>query len=299
MLRTSPVVVGYDGSGRALAALTWAAREAAERGLELRIVQVTPYAGTMSPRRPSAQEDRPNQNQVLDDGIRLARRLMGDAPMTATCIAGHPAGVLAGESEHAALVVVGQRSQDAPVSSAVGSTSMVLADKAHCPVVVARGAVGPERCVLPVAVGVTGDPSSRTALDFAAYTAQIRGVPLTVVVAWSLPPAREWPHGTHGFDTPAQRVRDVLARAAAVAGASEDHLRRHYPAVAIQTRVERADAATALERASRRAGLLVLGAREDSDSSSGAGALGQGWGQVVRDALGRAACPVAVVPSVS
>jgi nucleotide-binding universal stress UspA family protein len=297
MQPTSSVVVGYDGTGRALSALTWAAREAAERGLPLRVIEAVPYAAA-SGREPLVADQVPTgkADHVLDEGIRIASTILDRAQVSGTTAVGHPAGVLVEASDHAALLVVGQRSQDASVSSAIGSTSLVLADRAHCPVVVARGATGPERCALPVVVGVTGDAGSRVALDFAAHAAQVRGVALLIVAAWSLPPAREWSRGAPGFDTVAQLARDLTARAEAVAAASEDHVRRHYPSVATRTRVDQVDAATALERASHQAGLLVVGARAAGSTASDRRSVVPGWGRVAQAVLGRAACPVAVVP---
>jgi hypothetical protein len=201
-------------------------------------------------------------------------------------------------AQGAALVVVGQRAQDDPVSSAIGSTSLVLADYARCPVVVARGATGPERAGLPVVVSATGDASSRAALDFAAYTAQARGVPLTIVAAWSLPPAREWSRPPQGFDTVAQWARDLCVRATAAASRSEDHVRQHYPSVATLTQVDHLDPGEALVRSSRRAGLVVVGF--GSETAAGlpteATAPTQGLAKGARAVLVRSACPVAVVP---
>jgi nucleotide-binding universal stress UspA family protein len=297
MQHTSSVVVGYDGSGRALSALTWAAREAADRGLPLRIIQAIPYAAAPDRRPSSAAEDCTlTGNDVLDEGIRIASTLLDGAQVRGRLVPGQPAGVLVEASDDAALVVVGQRSQDAPVSSALGSTSLILAERARCPVVVARGACGPERSTLPVVVGVTGGASSRAALDFAAHTAQLRGVALTIVAAWSLPPTRAWSRGAAGFDTIAQLARDVTARAAAVADASEKYVHDRYPSIVTRRRVEQIDAATALERASRGAALLVVGEATEADGSSRDARGIQGWGRVAQTVLGRAACPVVVVP---
>ena len=303
MPRSSPVVVGYDGSGRALSALKWAAREAGDRGLPLRVVRAVPYAAAPEAARGLAAEQRTtHEDKVLEEGIRVANMLLDPDQVSGVSIPGHPAGVLADASAHAALVVVGQRSQDGPVSSAVGSTSLVLADRAPCPVAVARGALGPERSLLPVVVGVTDDAGSRAALEFAAQTAELRDVPLTIVAAWSLPPTREWARGAPGFDTVAQVARHLKARAAAVADLSRAYVHQHHPTVATRSVVEQLDAATALEIASHRAGLLVVAATgsggPDSGGRSGdaAGTGIPGWGQVAQAVLGRAACPVVVVP---
>lgn len=296
------IVVGYDGSGRARSALMWAAREAADRGLSLRLVTAMPYgdvsAGGIESILGAAAA---GSNGVLGEGIRLARSVLVEDRVSGASVTGHPAGVLVEASEGATMVVVGQRAQDTLVSSAIGSTSLVLADRARCPVVVARGAAGPERAALPVVVGVTGDARSRAATDFAAYTAHIRRVPLTIVAAWSLPPAREWSRAPHAFETMAQLSRELSSQAAAAADAGEDHVRVHYPSLSIRTQVEQLDAATALERASQGAGLLVVGsgARSGEDRSRSSIRSSSGVGQVARVTLGRARCPVVVVPDVA
>lgn len=304
MQRSSSVVIGYDGSGRALSALTWAAREAASRGLPLRVIQVVPYAGTWtSAPGPGWEQSDPGRNHVLEEGIRIASTLMTEGQVSGASITGHPAGVLAEAADGAALVVVGQRSQDDPVSSGIGSTSMVLADHARCPVVIARGATGPERAVLPVVVSATGDASSRAALDFAACAAQVRGVPLTIVAAWSLPPAREWSRPPQGLDTVAQWARDLCSRAATAASTCEDHVRRHYPTVTTLTRVDHLDPELALVRRSRGAGLVVVGFGTRTRTRTGTvlptegSAPLQGLGEGAQAVLARAACPVAVVPN--
>lgn len=301
MQRSTSVVIGYDGSGRALAALKWAAREAACRGLPLRVIQVVPYAGTLASLPGAGGEHSGSvRDLLLDEGIRIASTLVTDGQVSGARITGHPAGVLSEAAAGASLVVVGQRSQDDPVSSAVGSTSMVLADHARCPVVIVRGATGPERAVLPVVVSATGEASSQAALDFAAHTAQVRGVPLTIVAAWSLPPAREWSRPPHGFDTAGQWARDLCTRATAAASRSEDHVRHQYPTVATQTRVQHMEPEDALVRGSRRGGLVVVGFGCETGTGlfTEATASTRGLGKGAQAVLARAACPVVVVPDV-
>lgn len=300
MQPSSSVVIGYDGSGRALSALKWAAREADLRGLPLRLIQVVPYAGRpATPPGPGWEQPDTGPNHVLDEGIRIASTLLTGGAVSGASITGHPAGVLAEAADRAALVVVGQRSQDAPVSSGIGSTSLVLADHARCPVVVARGATGAERAGLPVVVSATGDASSQAALDFAASTAQVRGVPLMIVAPWSLPPAREWSRPPHGLDTVAQWARDLCARASVAARSSEDHVRRNFPTVATLTRVDHLDPGAALVSSSRRAGLVVVGFGSETGLPTEARAPIRGLGKAAQAVLARAACPVAVVPDVA
>lgn len=293
MKRDTSVVVGYDGSGRARSAVLWAAREAAQRGLALRLVRAIPYGSTSA-----GDDDGTHQEAglVMEGGLRLASTLLDKHRVSGVCIPGHAAGVLAAESSRAALLVVGQRAQDGPVSSAVGSTSLVLADHVRCPLVVARGAIDARRAHLPVVVGVGADLTSRAALDFAAYTAQLRGVPLTIVSAWSLPPAREWARVAAGFDSAAQWVRAVAAAAAEAAHTTEGQVHELCPALATRTRVERLDPAAALVHSSRRAGLVVIGATMEPCARSQDIGAWRGLGRVGTTVLGRAGCPVVVVP---
>jgi nucleotide-binding universal stress UspA family protein len=292
MPRDPSVVVGFDGSGRARSALLWAAREAAQRGLPLKLVHATAYPAA------SAHDDRGplGDGRVLEGGLRVAHTVLEEDRVSGVCVPGHPAGVLAAESSGAALLVVGQRSQDAPVSSAVGSTSLVLADRVRCPLVVARGANDGRRALLPVAVGVAPDRSSRAVLDFAASTARLRAVPLTIVSAWWLPPAAEWTRAAAGFESVAQWARALAARAAATARETERQVHACYPALETRTLVERRDPAGALVASSREAGLLVIGSGVEPCARSGEADRRRGLGRAGADVLGRAACPVVVVP---
>ena len=277
-----PIVVGFDGSGRARTAVVWAAREAAQRGLPLKLVHAIAHPST----RATAEVDEPEDSgRVLARGLRVARTFLADDLVSGVCVPGHAAGVLAEESLRAALVVVGQRTQDGPVSSAVGSTSLVLADRARCPVVVARGATDAQRAMLPVVVSACGGTTSRVVLDFAAHTARLRGVPLSIVSAWSLPPGGEWSRAAGGFDSVADWVRARATSALQAAQATEQQVRESCPTVTTGMRVERRDPAEALVRSSRRAGLVVVGSARPA-----------GLGRMGATVLGLAACPVAVVP---
>ncbi|WP_344133234.1 universal stress protein [Pedococcus bigeumensis] len=278
----NPLVVGFDGSGRARNAVVWAAREAARRGLPLRLVHATPYPAAGPPAEVGGPEE---PDPVLDRGLRVARTYLPDDLVSGVCVPGHAAGVLADQSLGATLVVVGQRSQDGPVSSAVGSTSLVLADRAACPVVVARGATDAQRAALPVVVSACGGTTSRAVLDFAAHAARLRGVPLSIVSAWSLPPSREWSGAAGGFDSVAEWVRATATSAARAARATEQDVHESCPTLVTSTQVERADPADALVHSSRRAGLVVVGSARPT-----------GLGRVGATVLGLAACPVAVVP---
>lgn len=290
-----PVVVGYDGSGRSDVALRWAAREAEARGLPLRLVTVAPSVPPSGVERPSSTQWHPDDAQVISDrGRRLAAVLVVDSALSSAVVSGPPASVLARESLAATLVVVGQRRQDRPVSSAVGSVSVVLAARAACPVVVVRGASGAERAHLPVAVAAPHDVPCPGALDFAAREAACRHVPLTIVTSWSLPTAHHWAPAT---DDVAHRSRQLEDRATSSNQAAEEWVRRHHPVVRTRTLVVRGEAVGALAEASRRAGLVVVAAPASDPGTTPPGGT---WpGTVVNGVLGWSACPVVVVPAMT
>ncbi len=138
-----------------------------------------------------------------------------------------------------------------------------------------------------VIVGVDGSPNGREALRFALAEAALRGAPLDVVHAWSIPPLTTTGLGMiPAFDL----VREELADAARLA---LDHALEEAGAGAVDVEVVRhvvqGDAAGALVERASEGDLLVVGSR---GHGSLAGAL---LGSVSRACLHHAPCPVAVV----
>ncbi|MFD5462837.1 universal stress protein [Kitasatospora sp. NPDC127059] len=129
----------------------------------------------------------------------------------------------------------------------------------------------------PVIVGFDGSPESLTATEWAAHEAQRRAVPLEVVEAWP------WPkRDVVGSDQTYHRALAHLAdRESALGGLT--------PGVAVSSSAVSADPVEALEAASHRAAVLVLGSR-------GLGTL-RGFlvGSVSQEVLRRSACPVVLV----
>ncbi|MCD0448879.1 universal stress protein [Actinocorallia sp. API 0066] len=110
-----------------------------------------------------------------------------------------------------------------------------------------------------VVVGCDGGPEGEAALDWAVEEAAVRGVSLTVCVAWQYPP-----EGMVGIteDDAERAARDVLARALAKAGDTA------------VPRMERGLPSTSLLRAAVGADLLVLGpTRAANPASLGAGSV--------------------------
>lgn len=136
---------------------------------------------------------------------------------------------------------------------------------------------------LPLVVGVDGSRSSMDALEWAAETARLRGVPLRLVHVVrghpDLPPVTD---PDEANDAAGADDRNVLTDAMARA-------REHGPSVGLTGAIVIDDAAQALIREGRHATALVVGARGRGEF---AGLL---LGSVSLAVAARASCPVAVV----
>lgn len=149
------IVVGVDGSEGGSAALDFAAREAALRGVGLRIVSawevpVAAYgagfaapigaapldtvpvdAGTMAIFRDQAQ-------QVADDASVAAKKLEPSLEVEVLSAIGQAADVLLAQSGDADMIVVGRRGLGGFKSLLLGSVSQQVVHHATCPVVVVQ-----------------------------------------------------------------------------------------------------------------------------------------------------------------
>lgn len=123
-----PVLVGIDGTAGGDQALGFAFDTAAHRGAELLIMHVTEQDQASAEPGPAQPTDGVNQWRQKYPGVAARRREMR----------GDPAGVLADESQRAALLVVGARGE-LPSHAALGPVSLGVLHHAPCPVVVVRG----------------------------------------------------------------------------------------------------------------------------------------------------------------
>ncbi|HEU5426635.1 MAG TPA: universal stress protein [Actinocrinis sp.] len=163
----APIVVGLDGSSASLAALQWAAGEAAAHGAPLVAVYVSdprsrrfaPYAAA-EPAQPLVPDATDAVRQMLSEsGIEGVRRVFE---------VGIPSQVLVRVAIGARMLVLGhadhhrQRDKEAPSRApALGSIARACVARATCPVVIvpipsrrlARVAVEPESRRVPIAQG--------------------------------------------------------------------------------------------------------------------------------------------------
>ncbi|WP_153815322.1 universal stress protein [Streptomyces sp. SUK 48] len=281
-----PVLVGVDGSEESLRAVDRAAEEAALRGAPLRLVHASlweRYEGSLIAQEVGKPAEEVMGQDIMDAAERRAHRHHPELRLTTSVLADEPSFGLVNESSTARLVVVGCRGRNAVTELLLGSVSLSVAARAHCPVIVLRG--GPGRRTTPgrVVLGVAGKDAGPAAVRFAAEEAALRGVPLEAVRAWRRPA-----HSTTGYPPlaggPAQAQEEEAAEAL------EEALRDVPEGLDQHRRTAEGHARDILVDASRDAGLLVVGARRR------VGHTGPRLSRVAHGVLHHAACPVAVVP---
>ncbi|MGP4004825.1 universal stress protein [Streptomyces sp. 8N706] len=287
---TRAVVTGVDGSPESLAAAEWAAREAALRGLPLRIV----HAWLWQPLDVPVVQDEEAQGRSAHAVIREAETRVAnrypDVPVTAEVVSAAAVAALLSEAERAGMLVLGSRGHGALAGFLLGSYGQQVIAAASCPVVSVRApdAGTEEAGGREVVVGQQGQPEdSDHVLEFAFEAAAARGATLRAVRAWSLPPIFAYSPGSMRLADEAGGLEPFEKKALEHA---LDPWRKKYPTVTVIPHVEMGSAGQVLLSASTRAQLLVLGRRVHRSP------IGGRIGSAAHAALHHAACPVAVVP---
>lgn len=296
-MSTMPVVAAVDGSDDSLVALDWAFETALLREAPLRLVHVQQYAawegpGAMPSGQPSSEND-----PVLD---RVRRYLEGRVERPATeysALAGAAGTVLPELGSTAQLLVLGSRGRGGFAGLLLGSSGMITARDAECPVVVVpKPGRKVDDAALPiepgprVVVGLQVDSPDEATLAFAFAEAARRGARVQAVSAYA------WP--LHLWSAVAAEVMSPLADQDAVEaetrtlaeGLLAAHRERH-PDVRAESSVVPGDAAGHLVAASRDASLVVVGRHRRRLL-----APARMMGSVAQAVLLHAAAPVAVVP---
>ncbi|GGM81312.1 universal stress protein [Thermopolyspora flexuosa] len=178
------VVVGFDGSAPAQAALAWAVEEARLHGAPL-------VAVTVLRERPGAD---PAEEPVLGPLRRLAAEVAGDG-VEFRHFHGSPAAGLVAACGPADLLVVGSAGGGWG-GPPLGSVSRACLHHAPCPVAVIPEFARERPRYDRIVAGVDGSVPSRRALRFAAHEAALRGVRPVVVHAV------HWDHLGVEFVTP-------------------------------------------------------------------------------------------------
>ncbi|QXV56504.1 universal stress protein [Amycolatopsis sp. TNS106] len=252
-----PVLAGVDGSRPGLAAVGWAAKEAARRRVPLELLWV--YA-PVSDRDPAGGYG----TRCLRDASAVATAAAPEVPKRCVAEPGDVVETLIQRSASSSLVALGAAGRDRPY---LGHVTRMVAARAVSPVVVVRAA-GPAPGA--VVVGVDDSLAGETALSFAAETAALRQCPLVPVRVW--------------YDRNAESDAEKLLAACTEATASA------RPDVQILPRlVRQRDEAGGLLGESADAGLLVVGSHGRRLRTRPI------LGVTSHEVLERARCPVAVV----
>jgi len=285
------VLVGYDGSDQARAAVDWAAAEAASRGTGLALMSafVPPTTGAAfgygAFLSPDAMEDIVDRARaaLAREGEEIARLYPG-LDVTSDVMVASPSSALVEASDDACLTVVGSRGLGGFRGLVLGSVGIQVATHAHSPVVVVRRPPDPDARV--VVVGIDGSPLSLKALAFAFDIAGRRGWGLRLVHAWEIPSydVLAAPSGPPPLEIDSYAEVEDRVNAEALAGFPDSD-----PDVAVEEVTVRGPATRAILDNCDDAALVVLGSHGRGEF------LGALLGSVSQGVLHRADVPIAVV----
>lgn len=286
--RTRRVLVGYDGSPPALAAVAYAAERVrgGDEGSELIVAQ------SSSP--PPEWRDTSYWDRSVEHHQERARTLFDELPdalldgvtVRRELLVGPPARSLAdlSDSLDAEEIVVGSRGFG-PFRATLGSVSHALLHEAHRPVVVVPSrmldAPSPARTAHRIVVGYDGSPSARDAIAHAAYRATPEG---TLVAVYAFRPPLE--HYTTSWAAEAHEHQRELARRTL-----DEIPEELLGGVPVERRIVEAPVADALVQVgvTENAGEIVMGSR-------GLGRFAAALGSASHAVLHEADRPVVVVP---
>ncbi|MEW1805142.1 universal stress protein [Pseudarthrobacter sp. NPDC080039] len=271
------IVVGYDGSDEAAAAVRWAARHARATGSALNVVHcslwplLTRHLGPVPGVSNSGLEQ--SARSVLEEGVAHAATEAEGLQIKSTLLHGLPAKLLVEISAGEKLLVVGSRGLGGFLGLLVGSVSLELAAAAACPVAVIRQDLYPDGPVV-AAVDAEGSP---TVLEDACGLASALKAPLTVVHVRHLPPGYSR-RGPHEAGTEARKVLEAALNQA----------RARAPGLRVGGRVlTDTSIPRAILEASKEARMVVVG-------SQGSGVLKETIGSTAHAVLHHAQGPVLV-----
>ncbi|KAB2977386.1 universal stress protein [Streptomyces sp. SS1-1] len=285
---TLPLIVGVDGSDPSLVAVDWAVDEAVRHGLTLRLVHASlweRYAGTVPTLGGGRFSERVLAEHLVSSAAERAARRAPGLRITTDILPADAVDGLLHEGANAHALVVGDRGRGELKGLLLGSVSLAVAARAHCPVIVVRGdepgIVGLHERIL---LGV-GDPAtSGRAVDFAVREAEARGCVLDAVRAWRHPaPIGAETAGDGDQERQAATLLDEALRAPLAA----------HPDVRVRRATVEGAARTVLVDRSAAADLVILGARRRH------GHFGLQMGRVGHRLLHHAECPVAIVPQLA
>ena len=190
-IAATPLVVGVDGSTSSVGAAQWAATIATMLGAPLHLVHSLPTTGhhisdaaVAAIRAAAPQQQTDPAVRVLTRAEGLLRKHHPDLPITTEAVWDSAGDSLVRASKGAQFVAVGCDEVNPAAALLVGATSLTVATRAACPVVVWRNVSKPDG--KPIVVGVDGTPAGSRALATAFELAHQLGAPLRAVHAWTI-----------------------------------------------------------------------------------------------------------------
>lgn len=191
--------------------------------------------------------------RVIADAIEVAGGVAGRGPdVSGEVLRGPTVPTLVELSKDARMLAVGSRGLGTLGRAILGSVSMGLMQRTHCPIAVIRD--GADRLArphrLPVVLGVDGSPTSELATEIAFDEASWRGVELVAVHAFS----------DMSLFAPSDRLRsDLQVCAEAVLAERLAGYQERYPDVTVQRLVVVDHPADHLLEQAESAQLVVVG----------------------------------------
>lgn len=254
---TKHIIVGYDGSPSANAAVRWAADEATTCAAPLRIVSCydIPLTGMTSmgmgyPEAFAVIEG--DTRRRAADLVASLRETHPSLEVSTVVTSGPASSTLLDDTDPEDLVVVGSSGRDHAAAFWLGSTPRRVIHHSHCPVAIIRGAATgatPARVV----VGVDGSPTSDDALAWAGDEADRHQAELVVVHGWAYPYL--------AVDSSSLQARDLTqVDAACTLDAAVEQATARFASPVTGCLIE-ATPATALLQTVRDGDLLVVGSR--------------------------------------
>lgn len=278
-----PITVGVDGSEGSVAALDWAADEAALRGTTLRLVYATRWQQHQLQAVKVSHQDRADEAEgVLALTQQRVRARRPDLEVTVDEIEDAPANVLLAGASDAELLAVGSHGLGSVRGFVVGSVGQEVVADAKRPVVLVRpgygeagkaavGGNGPGKVVLGLDVNEVHDELLEFAFDFAGR----HSAPLEIL------------HSRHRSFLHHSTAAEDPDTQSALSGAVSP-FRARFPAVELTEVAAQGRPAEHLVEAATDARLVIVGRRR--------AAKGSHIGSVTHAVIHHASCPVAVVP---
>ena len=180
-----PIIVGVDGSRAAINAATWAISEAISRDVALRIVHVTPIREASIAPKVQFSLDKEYAETTLRQAHAAIEATGRPVKVETVVLRGDVDEALAEESRDASMICIGAVGIGRISGVLFGSTAVLLATRAHCPVAIIRtNSDAPSPVHGRVAVVVNDEPGNDAVLQAARDEARVRGEAIVALGAW-------------------------------------------------------------------------------------------------------------------